>query len=399
MKVLQINGVYPNGSTGTIVYGLKIIQENNGIEGYIACGNGHLKNKYVYPMQNSLCLKINILKTRIFGRHGFYNKHATNNLIAWIESIDPDIIHLHNLHGHYINIDILFCYLKKFNKPVVWTMHDCWPITGHCAHFDYIGCQKWKTGCHNCVLQHSYPKSYIFDRSKALWKDKRKIFTGLNNLIIVTPSMWLSNIVKQSFLNEYPTIVIHNGIDNDVFKPVQSTLRQKLGLENAFVVLGMANKWMQQENLEVVSYLLNRLPSDVKIVLIGKCNTIKMGGVISIPFIKDPKILAEYYSLANVFVNITLEDTFPTVNLEALSCGTPLITYETGGSTECVNYNTGKLIPQLDKRRLYEAIMEIKDAGKSTYTKNCVNFAKNNYNKNKQLSKYIDVYYYLVSKK
>lgn len=393
MKVLQINGVYPNGSTGVIVHEIKLIQENNGIEAYVVYGSGTLKNKYIYPIQNNLCLKINVLKTRIFGKHGFYNKSATKKLINWIKVVDPDVIHLHNLHGHYINIDILFCYIKKFNKPVVWTMHDCWPITGHCAHFDFIGCKKWKTGCSYCSLQQSYPISYIFDRSKTCWKDKKKTFTGLNKLIIVTPSDWLSDIMKHSYLKEYPIKVIHNGIDIDVFKPTQSSLRQELGLDNVFVVLGMANKWLQKENKEVVAYLIKRLPDDVKIVLIGNSNIYKIyKNIISIPFIKDHNILAEYYSLADVFVNITLEDTFPTVNLEALACGTPLITYETGGSTECVNNKTGMLVPQLNKESLFEAIMKIKDIGKSSYTKDCVAYARENYDKHKQFSKYLNLY-------
>lgn len=393
MKVLQINGVYPNGSTGVIVHDLKLIQENNDIEAYIAYGSGTLKNKYVYPMQNSLCLKINILRTRFFGKHGFYNKYVTKKLINWIKVVDPDVIHLHNLHGHYLNIDILFCYLKKFNKPVVWTIHDCWPMTGHCAHFDFIGCQKWKTGCNNCPLQHSYPKSYIFDRSKTSWEDKRKAFIGLKRLIIVTPSEWLSDIIKHSYLNEYPVKVINNGIDIDAFKPTLSSLRQKLGLDNEFVVLGMANKWLQQENQGVVEYLINRLPDDVRIVLIGNSNICKTyKNIISIPFIKNHNTLAEYYSLADVFVNITLEDTFPTVNLEALACGTPLITYDTGGSTECVNCNTGILVPQLDKESLFDAIIKIKDIGKSSYTKDCVAYARENYDKHKQFSKYINLY-------
>ena len=260
-------------------------------------------------------------------------------LIKQIRDYAPDIIHLHNLHGCYINVDVLFRFLKIYGKPVVWTLHDCWPFTGHCAHFAVAGCEKWKTGCYDCPQRKSYPVALLLDQSKRNYLAKKKLFTQLGDLTIVTPSHWLAELVQQSFLNKCRIEVIHNGIDTKVFKPSATEFRKKHGLENKRIVLGVASSWDARKGFDDFLSLAEMLGSAVQMVMVGlsqeQCLALP-DNILGITRTDSTKELAELYSSADVFVNLTYEDTYPTVNLEAQACGTPVITYRTGGSVESV---------------------------------------------------------------
>jgi putative colanic acid biosynthesis glycosyltransferase len=403
MRVLQINSVYKSGSTGKIVSDIACKTCDEGHESYIAYAAGRTNETNIYCMGSKIYQKINIIKTRIFGKHGFYNKNATKKLIQWIKDVKPDMIHLHNIHGHYINIKILFEYLKKINVPVVWTLHDCWAFTGHCAHFDFLGCEKWKDGCFSCENIHEYPRSWFFDRSKNVWLEKKCLFTSIDNMIIVTPSKWLANLVKQSFLNRYEVQVIYNGVNLDVFKPNNNkNLQHEMGLTNKFIVLGMANKWLKPANKNVVEYLNYNLDDDIRVVLVG-CNdnsaTLRLDKIITIPNIKNPAKLAEYYAIADVFVNLTLEDNFPTVNIEALSCGTPVITYNAGGSPECIIDNSnGIVIDKLNQIKLIDAIKMIENNPDKYSSKATRESVKQYFNNELQYREYINLYNRIIKK-
>lgn len=362
MKVLQVNSIYPIKSTGRIAKGIADVQRENGIEPYIACGEAHTSGDNIFVIGSRLYNKLSILMTRLFGKHGFYNYFATKKLFKWVDGVKPDIIHLHNIHGHYINIKLLFEYIKKHRIPVVWTLHDCWSFTGHCAHFDYVGCDRWKTGCGSCPMQKSYPVSWLFDRSQESYRDKKALFTNVSKMHIATPSNWLNALCKQSYLGEYPVTIVPNGLDTDVFKPTVSDIRKELSIEDKFVILGVINKFSGYKGGEYFLELSKKLSDDEVIVLLSleeKAEDVPEN-IIPLPKTSDDKRLAEIYSMADVFVNPTLQDIFSMVNLEALSCGTPVVTFKTGGAAEMLYGNCGYSVPRGDLNGLYEKIQCVK---------------------------------------
>ena len=252
MKILEINTVCGITSTGRICAQIAEGLEKKGHLCKVVYGRKKVPDKYK-EMSHRIGSDISIVKdallTRIFDNVGFNSKKATKKLIEWAKDYDPDIIHLHNLHGYYINLEILFNYIKKYKKPVVWTLHDCWTFTGHCVYFSNIGCERWRNGCYACPKKHTYPKSLILDGSKRNYEKKKNIFTGVQNLTIITPSEWLANLVRESFLKEYPVKVINNGIDTSTFKPTKSNFRESYGLENKKIILGVANMWGERKGL------------------------------------------------------------------------------------------------------------------------------------------------------
>ena len=397
MKVLQINSVYGIKSTGRIAYEIANLQKENDIEAFIACSLTDVKSPNVLSMSKSTFYeKFNILKTRLFGKHGFYNKSATRRLVKFMDKVKPDVIHLHNIHGHYVNIKMLFDYINKKKIPVVWTLHDCWAFTGHCPHFDYIGCDKWKTGCHNCSQRKGYPGSWFFDRSKGNYKAKKKLFTSVDKMHIVTPSRWLANLTKQSFLGKYPVTVVHNGIDTEAFSPTISDLRKKLGLEDKFIILGIVSGLGGTKGGKYFFELSKLLKDDEHIVLVSWTdNSVKLpSNITAIGRTENARELAKYYSMADVFVNPTLQDTFPTVNIESVSCGTPVVTFDTGGSGESLNTDCSVVVEKGNTAELYKGIEAIrKGANKSdACRKRGVEFTTQ-----KRLSEYIEIYKRILS--
>lgn len=401
MKVLQINTTFKNGgSTGRIAYDLMQIQKQQGIDAYVAFG--HNTNASYEP--NSICLqgelrrKINILRTRLFDHHGFYNEAESYKLLKWINEIKPDIIHLHNIHNHYVNVKMLFDYIKKKNIPVIWTLHDCWPFTGHCAYFDYAKCEKWKTGCFDCPSLKDYPPTWFFDFSKRNYADKQKTFCGVKKLFLCTPSEWLGRLTRDSFLKEYPVKIINNGVDISVFHPKDSSIfvKQNLGITGKKMILAVASILDARKGLKYLQQLPSMLNEDEVLVIVGvkkeQQNLFTKNNCITIERTNNVQELAEYYSAADVFINPTLEDNFPTTNIESLACGTPVVTFKTGGSVESVSPETGVIVEKHDLVGLINACRIIFQKGKEWYTERCTECAKLNYNKQIQYMKYIDLY-------
>ncbi len=342
MKVLMINVTCGIGSTGRICTDIALELKKQGHDVKIAYGRETVPEKfqqYAVRIGNSLGVKIHALLSRFFDCSGFGSKLATRKFIKWVEDYDPDVINLHNIHGYYINVEMLFDYLKKSNKKVVWTLHDCWAFTGHCAYFSFAKCYKWKEQCCKCLQKTSYPSSVLFTCAKRNYNRKKVAFTGVKDLTVITPSKWLADLTKESFLKEYPIAVINNGIDIGVFRNTESDILTKYGISDKKIVLGIANNWEARKGFVDFIELSKKLSSDYKIVMIGltlqQINNIP-NNILGIEKTSSVDELVKWYSAADVFVNTTYEDNYPTTNLEAQACGTPVITYKTGGSTESV---------------------------------------------------------------
>lgn len=350
MKILQINCVYNQGSTGKIVESLKNTAAEAEIETEVICGQraALVPTNDVLYVQSKTEYYINNIVSRFLGNEGANFSNQTRKMLKLINPKDISLIHLHNLHGHYIHSGVLFEYIKEHSIPVVWTLHDCWAFTGHCPYFDLVKCDKWIKGCEDCKQKKSYPQAFV-DRSAEMYRRKKEWFMGVDNLTIVTPSNWLAEKVRQSFLHEYPLRVINNGIDLEIFSPRQSDFRKKNRItENKFVVLGVAFGWGQRKGLDVFIRLAKRLnPEKFQIVLVGTTDDIDKQlptEIVSIHRTQNQIELAEIYSAADVFVNPTREDNYPTVNMEAIACGTPVVTFQTGGSPEMLDGETGSVV-------------------------------------------------------
>ncbi len=329
----------------------------------------------------------------VTGFHGCFSAFATLKLLRKLNKIKPTIVNLHNIHGSYIDLPLLFRYIKKKNIPIVWTLHDCWSFTGHCSYFDIVKCDKWKNGCYACPQHLEYPKS-LFDNSKFMYKLKKKWFTGVKNMTLVTPSEWLAGLVKQSFLKAYPVRVINNGIDLSVFKPTPSDFRRKCGAENKYIVLGVAFGWERRKGLDVFIELAHRLdPEKYRIVLVGTDDTVDEQlpeCIISVHRTHDRSELAEIYTAADVFVNPTREENYPTVNMESLACGTPVLTFLTGGSFEIPNDTCGCAVEKGDIDSTEKEIIRICE--KKPYSSDsCVERAKQ-FDRNARFNEYITLY-------
>lgn len=394
VKVFEINSV-PYGSTAKIMLGIAEVASAKGVTVIISAGYSthpikNLPENYV-PIGGFFDKSFHLLAARLTGYHGCFSKIATMRLINKMKQKEIGVIHLHNLHGWYINLPMLFHYIKKYRIPVIWTLHDCWAFTGHCPNFDMIGCEKWKTGCCNCPQYREYPMTYV-DRCRWMYNKKREWFTGVENMTIVTPSHWLENLVNQSFLGNYPVKVIRNGIDLSIFKPTDSNFRKKYNCEDKYIVLGVAFGWGKRKGLDAFVELASRLTSEYQIVLVGTDGTVDKqlpDNIISIHRTQNQRELAEIYTAADVFVNPTREENYPTVNMESLACGTPVITFDTGGSPEILDISCGKIIPKNDISALCTAIEDmVKDLPKET---ECVIKAKE-FDQRERFEEYMNLY-------
>lgn len=400
MKVLQINTVAQTGSISRIMEGIAECCLQNGHEVYIAYGRGKEGKKAVYhKFTNNINVASHVMQNFFLGESGFGSYKDTEKFLDWINQIKPDVIHLHNLHGFYINVELLFEYIKKENIPVVWTFHDCWPFTGHCAYYDQIDCDKWKTHCEACKIHRSaYPYALFKDNSYEAYERKKKAFNDVDDLNIVTPSFWLAEQVKESFLKTYPVKVIPNGIDAGIFMPLNdNSLKKKYGItDDKIVVLGVANHWESRKGLRYFLQLAEDLSDKFIIVLVGltkyqqnSINKKYAGKIVSMLRTNNVEELVEIYNCADIFVNPTMEDNFPTTNLEALSCGVPVFTFKTGGSAECINSKCGMAIEKGNYKQLLQNIINFE---KNTFSIVECREQAEKYNKREQYQKYIGLY-------
>ena len=405
-SILQISIQINCGSVGRIAEQIGETANNGGWESYITYSRSYLPSKSkIIKIGNKFDTYWHGINTRILDNHCLCSVYATKKLVDKIKQIKPDIIHLHNIHGYYLNMKILFDFLRNNTIPVVWTLHDCWSFTGHCVYFDFIGCNKWITGCYECPQKSTYPASRILDQSRRNYKLKKQLFNSVSNMTVVPVSYWLGELVKNSYLNKYPIHVIQNGVDIDVFHPIikTDTTQKKYNLENKFILLGVASTWSIRKGLDDFIALGSIIDHTIfKIVMIGlNKNQIKNlpKNIIGIERTENVNELVSLYSVADVFLNPTLEDSFPTTNLEALACGTPVITYCTGGSIESVSEDVGIIVEKRDIEGLYSSVIKIKEIGKKYYSENCRKKAVALYNSKYRYKEYLALYNQLLNKK
>ncbi len=407
MKVLQINTGVNLGSVGRRAEDIGTMLIEKGHESYIAISSrtNRPSKSNLIVIGNKFDVTLHGLKSRLFDRHAFGSTKATMKFIEKVKEIKPDIIHLRNLHGYYLNIEVLFSFLKDANIPIVWTFHDCWPLTGHCSFFDRVNCFKWKTECNNCPNIKGYPRSYFIDNSKKNFYDKKRLFNSVKKMVLVGPCEWMVNFIQESHLQKYESRVIYNGIDTEVFKPNNESalaLKSKLNITDKKVILGSANIWDWRKGLSDFIELNKLIDNNTVIILVGltpeqiKSLPTNMIGIERTDSIEE---LASYYNLADVYVNPTYVDNFPTTNLEALSTGTPVITYKTGGSPEAIDENTGFVIEKGDIEGLKVKTSEIITKGKGNYTTNCRNRGLKNFNKQVTVDHYYKLYESLLNSK
>lgn len=396
MRVFQISSELNVGSVGRIAEQIGEMVIAEGGESFIAYARESKPSKsHSYKIGAKFDVLYHVLYTRITDRHGFASKHATRRLIKKIQQINPDLIQLQHIHGYFIHIELLFDYLKASNIPVVWTFHDCWSFTGHCAYYEYSGCQKWKTKCFDCPLVNTYPKSLV-DNSEWNYEHKRELFNSIENLTIVPVSNWLGEEVNNSFLSDKRIHVIRNGIDLDVFKPSNcSKLIEKYGLSTKYIILGVASPWSERKGLQYFVELSRSLGTEFQIILIGLNDSqIKKlpSNIIGLKPTENLGELAEYYSLADVFVNPTLEEALGMTNIEAQACGTPVVTFRSGGAPETISESTGIIVEKGNILQLFQAILKIKEKGKDYYRKACIKRAEEFFNKKNCFNNYIKLY-------
>ncbi len=400
MKILQINITRNSGSTGKILDRIHEIAIDEGHQSYaLTCNcNGKIpQNTYVMHKGPLIWIMRWILfVSRITGLNGYRFKRKTKKALKWIDSIKPDVIHLHNIHGDWLNVEQLFAYVREQQIPLVWTIHDCWSFTGRCSYFDKYGCEKWKTGCRKCVDYKVYPTTYFFDFSKKMHKDKKRMFTGLKNVSLAVPSFWLKGIVEQSFMGEYPVQVVHNGIDINVFWPDPEPFFEEY--QNKFIILGVANSWSDRKGLSDFIKLDKLIDHNkFRIVLVGLNDrqlSVLPPTITGMKKTDTQDDLRRLYSQAGCLANMSMQETFGMTTIEAMACGTPVVAYNRTAVPEPVTEQTGIVVKNNTPDEVYSAIQTIAQGG--FFSEDCRRRVLDMYDYRKVFHKYIDMYHNAV---
>lgn len=391
MKLMQLNCTANWGSTGKIAEGIGLAAINCGWESVIAYG------RYCNASQSELCrvgsqwdVWMHYVRHRLFDGEGLGSGRATRRLIEVIREFSPDVIHLHNIHDHWLNYPLLFDFLSITDIPVVWTLHDCWTFTGGCPYFDALRCNGWRSGCAKCKRH-----GLVMNRSARNFQLKKDLIYKIKSRLTVVPvSQWLFDICKESFLSDVNMKLIHNGIDIEDFVPC--TVRAAKPL-----ILGVASPWNERKGLQDMFKLRELLPHDrYDMALVGLTNkqiAALPSGIMGIERTQQVADLARWYSKAWVFVNPTYSDNFPTVNIEALACGTPVVTYMTGGSPEAVDASTGAVVEQGNAAAMAGAVKWVIANWRKCDVNSCRRRAVQEFDSKAQFAKYVDLYGSLLS--
>lgn len=393
MKILQVNITYRIGSTGKIVADLDEVIKSSGNESYILCGYSHISRDNLYVMGKgkvSFAVRKDLLLSRMSGTMGYRYTNATKNAVEWIDQIKPDVIHIHNIHGDWINLELFFDYIKSRHIRVVWTLHDCWSFTGRCSHFELNNCYQWRDGCIKCRYKDIYPITYFFDKSCKMWQDKKKWFSDLNMAYIVTPSKWLAEHVKESYLKNYPLFVIPNGIDVEKYRP-----KERKSGNSKKIILGVASSWNRKKGFYEFLKLNEMIDHEkYKIILVGlnkKQLQMLPDSIEGIMRTNNEQELIGLYQKADVFINPSLEETLGMTTIEAMACGIPVITYNRTATPEPVGTNCGIVVQNNTPESLFEAMIQIMQSD-INYKECCRNHVLRYYNKNLNYNRYMECY-------
>lgn len=409
MKVLQINAVYGQGSTGTIVRDIEKMCEESGIECYVASPDKKvLKAKHGYVIGNTLDHKIHALLSRIHGKQAYYSHIPTRNLIRWIDEIKPEIVHLHNLHSNYIHLNMLLRYLAKRDIKTIVTLHDCWFLTGGCFHYTAASCDKWLTNCKNCPKKKEDTPAFFSKQSAKILADRKKFLLAIPHLYVTGVSEWMANEALKTFLRNTPNYVIRNGIDMHIFRPHISDFRKRLEVEDKYVILGPASKWLTPINKDVLIRFIQQMQTDEVLLLFGICSesqiryleslNLPKGKIVTYGYTKNSEELAKLYTMADVFVNVTREDSLSLINIEAQACGTPVVTFDQTGPKETVDNVYSFSVPVGNAEELYKKIIFVRKNRKDGIIRNYQIFAENNFNMYNNYKSYINLYKYVFNK-
>ena len=389
MKVVQLNTTCDKGSTGKICKAISQMLSREGIENYIFYTHGSSDYPLGIKYAGGFYRKWQALKSRVLGNYGFNSQWATRKLIRELQQIRPDIVHIHNIHGHDCDLSMLFRYLKRKRIKVIWTFHDCWAFTGLCTYFDFVGCSKWKDGCRDCPQRKQY--SWFLDRSSRMYSRKKELLKDMD-LTIVTPSRWLADLVGESFLKKHPVNVINNGIDLSVFQPTVGKIADRFS-DGKNILLGVAFDWEERKGLDVFLKLAQRMGPEYRIVLVGTDDAVDKNlpdNIISIHRTQDQKELAQLYSAATVLINVSREDNYPTINMEALACGTPVLTFRTGGSPEIPDDTCGSVVDKDDLDALEREIYRI--CTERPYSESACLRRASMFDQEKRFEQYLELY-------
>lgn len=401
-RLLLINVASNWGSTGRIVEGIGSLALTQGWEVYVAHGARYKNPSQLSSIQVSSKVGewLHFVESSLFDAQGLGSRLETKRFLKKVDEIRPDIVHIHNIHGCFINYNFLFTYLKERNIPVVWTLHDCWAMTGHCTHFMRTNCQKWQTGCENCPQKMTFPKSFLFDRSKRNYTLKKELFTSMPVMHITTVSNWLKGITELSYLRKYPVTVVPNGIKTDVFKPVTSDIKKQYGLQGKKILLAVAIGLDERKGLYDYIKLSEALPGDYRLMLVGLSEKEQKAlpkSIIGEKRTKGTKELASYYSSADVLLSLSYEETFGLTIAEAMACGTPAIVYDNTAQPELITPETGKVVPTGDVDAVLSAIEEVCSKPKDSYSIACRNHSLE-YDEKVSYQKYLDIYTAILNK-
>lgn len=403
LKILQINVINKMASTGRTTMELGHEIEKAGMQSRIAVAIG-TKEENVYLIGSKFEHKIHAVLSRIFGLQGYFSYCGTKRLLRYMDIEKPDVVHLRNLHGNYIKLPMLFAYLKKNCIPTVITLHDCWFYTGKCCHYTSVGCSKWTKGqCNCCPKLQDDNISWFFDRTHKMLKDKKKFVDNLDNLTVVGVSQWITDEARKSYVfsNVQDIIKIYNWVDEKVFYPRDCLdARRKLGLENKFVILSVASGWSDKKGLDKIRKISTKVPTDMVIVLVGKCEqNVTEKNIRLVGETKDVNELAEFYSMADVYLNLSVEESFGKVSAESIMCGTPVIALASTANPEIVGDNCGYVIKKFDETEIVDKLLTIRKKTKKAYSNSCLKFGRGNFSKDRNISAYIDLYNKMIEKK
>jgi len=398
MKVLLINTVSGYGSTGSTCEDIANVLESQGHECYIAYGQLTTTYNKSFKIGTVIENHLHNLGSRVLGKQGYFTKNGTNNLIQYIKKVNPDVINLHNLHGNYLNLEILFDYLIAVQKPVVLSLHDCWAFTGKCSHYTDVQCYKWQSQCENCPQVQKYPPSLFFDQSKTMFADKKKWFRSLNKLTVIPVSNWLAGEVSNSFLNKYPIMTVHNWINHKIFKDNndKDSFATQYNLDsNKFTILLVSAGWDKTDvKWHDALKLASVLTEEMQVIMIGNVEDTNLlpKNIMHIKYLNGKAELAKAYSFADVYVHLSTEDTFGKVIAEAMSCGTPAIVYDATACPEILGVRCGYVVEKRNIKQIIEAIATIKENRKSFYSENCRRHVVENFDFNANVNKLIAIF-------